>query len=91
MSEPVTSRERDLLQALRRLRRQNGGISPTLDELAAALGLKSKTHIYRMVGRLVGKGHLKTDYAKARVLRVITSSKKWIVEDKRKSKPPDHQ
>ena len=45
---------------------------PTIDEICAATGIKSKSHVHFILGKLVEKGWIAKDDGKARGLRLIT-------------------
>lgn len=56
--EPLTPRQKDVLNAFRDYRATHGDVSPTIMELADLLGL-SKTSVHEHIEALVRKGHLR--------------------------------
>jgi repressor LexA len=56
----MTPRQQDCLEFVRRYVEENG-YSPSYDELRVALGLTSKSVVYRIVNALIGRGHLRRE------------------------------
>jgi len=50
---------------------KNHGVAPSLDEMAAFCGVKSKSHAHRMVDELVWAGYLKRFPNRARGLELV--------------------
>ncbi len=65
----MTPRERDLVEAIRRL--TVNGVTPSYDQLVVALGLGSKSGVHRMVGQLVEKGVLRHGHGRRRNLVIV--------------------
>lgn len=56
---PPTRKARDLLEFIREYAERNGGIAPSFDEMVAALDLRSKSGIARLLDQLEERGHLR--------------------------------
>lgn len=65
----LTRRQTDLLRYLAAAQRQ--GLSPSYDEMAAALGLKSKSGIHRMVEALATRGAIRRLPHRARTIALV--------------------
>lgn len=61
----MTKRQRDLILFIRRYIGEHG-ISPSYDEMKDALGLASKSGIFRMMKALEERGFIDTKYDRAR-------------------------
>lgn len=68
----VTKRQKEIVDFILEYRRREG-VSPTLDEIASALGLNKKT-IYEHLGRLKRRGAVTWRRYEARSLRVLESA-----------------
>lgn len=66
----LTPRESDLL-AFIRLRFAETGIMPCYEEMAAAIGVKSKSNICRLLAGLEQRGHIARIPGRSRALRLI--------------------
>ncbi len=62
----MSPRQRDTLVFIQRYQSENGGASPTLQEIATGLGLKVRNNAQAFVAALEKKGLLKRDSAIAR-------------------------
>lgn len=51
----LTARERDTLDFLRGYLATHGGVGPSMDEIAAALGVQSKANVVRVLNQLEAK------------------------------------
>jgi repressor LexA len=58
MTFGITSRERDALAYIQSYALEHLGVMPSLEEIAAALGLKSRSGAHRIVNGLESRGHL---------------------------------
>ena len=57
MKAPMTKRQKDAFEFIERYINERG-IAPTIDEIAAAIGLRSKSGVSRIVSGLVERGAL---------------------------------
>lgn len=62
--------QRDVIRAIRRLKRSKG-YPPSLDEIAVLLGV-GKSDVHQKLSRLRRDGHVDWDNGKIRTLRVLT-------------------
>jgi SOS-response transcriptional repressor LexA len=62
---------RDLLDFIESYQRANGGVSPNYAEMAAALQLKSKSGINRLLMELRERGFVRTIPNRPRAIEVI--------------------
>ena len=67
---PPTKRQKDLLIALDKLIAANGGISPTNQELAAAMGI-SDGAVSMLIRRLIARGQVRRLPNTARTLQPV--------------------
>lgn len=66
----------------------NGGVAPSLDEIAAGIGQKSKGNIHRIVQSLVASGRLRKLDNRSRAMEVIHKPQRieyWRWDDETKS------
>lgn len=80
----LTPRQLDVLVAIRNYRHLNG-YSPTMEELAAALGT-SKVTVFEHVGALTRKGVIRRDRHKVRSIEIIEGGK--LPDENRPTKLP---
>lgn len=66
----LTRKQRDLLLFIRR-RIEDDGISPSYEEMKAALGLKSKSGIHRLIDALEERGFLRRLPHRARAVEIL--------------------
>lgn len=66
----LTRKQRDLLLFIHR-RIEEGGISPSYEEMKAALGLKSKSGIHRLIDALEERGFLRRLPHRARAIEIL--------------------
>lgn len=66
----LTAKQHELLRFIQQ-RFDDGGISPSFEEMKEALGLKSKSGIHRLISALVERGFLRRLPNRARALEVI--------------------
>lgn len=66
----MTRRQAQLLEFLQASELVNRGVTPSLDEMAAALGLKSKSGIHRILTSLEEQGRIARHYRRARTVIV---------------------
>jgi repressor LexA len=55
----MTERQREMLNYIAGYIDRNGGVSPSFDEMQAALGLKSKSGVHRLIVSLEKHGRIK--------------------------------
>jgi DNA-binding MarR family transcriptional regulator len=66
----LTRRESEALSFIRAYVAASDGVSPSYAEIAAAIGLKAKSGVHRIVVRLEQRGHLRRLAGRARSLAV---------------------
>ncbi len=69
---PITKRQKEALEAIIKLTKAQGGISPSYDEVAAELGVSSNA-IVQLAKRLTARGHLRRLPYAHRSMQVITA------------------
>jgi len=68
----MTRQQSRLLQFIAEYQREHGGeVSPSLDEMGRALGLRSKAGIHRLLTRLEHAGRIARDPRRARSVRLV--------------------
>lgn len=67
----LTPRQAELLRFLSSWQDEGGSVSPTFDQMAGALGLKSKSGIHRLITSLEERGFIQRLPRQARSIRVI--------------------
>ncbi len=68
----MTRQQSRLLQFIAEYRRDHGGeVSPSLDEMALALGVRSKAGVLRLLTRLEDAGRIVRDPHRARSVRLV--------------------
>lgn len=70
----MTHRERELLTFIERYMAEHGGVAPTLDEMGAGVGIKSKSGVHAIVGSLVRQGLLRRTDERHRGLAVVAQA-----------------
>ncbi len=78
----MTPAEQSCLAAIKRL--TIGKVTPSYDQLTAALGLASKSGVHRLVHSLVRQGYIRLNAGKShniRVVRPITVEVSRLVEE----------
>lgn len=65
----MTPKSKQALDVIRAL--TVDGVSPTLDEIASALGLTGKSGVHRMLGQLEREGLIVRDRYAARSIRIV--------------------
>ncbi|MCL2468782.1 MAG: transcriptional repressor LexA [Alphaproteobacteria bacterium] len=66
----LTRKQKELLFLIRK-RLEEGGVSPSFDEMKAALGLRSKSGIHRLVSGLEERGFIRRLPHRARALEIV--------------------
>jgi len=66
----LTAKQSQLLQFIDRRQRETG-VSPSFDEMKAALGLKSKSGVHRLISALEERGFLRRLPNRARALEIL--------------------
>jgi repressor LexA len=72
----MTRRQYDLLTFL--TERGGQGIPPSFDEMRAALGLRSKSGIFRLINALEERGYIRRLQNRARAIEVLAHPKRVI-------------
>lgn len=67
----LTARQLELLRFIRGFQIANGGVSPTLVECAAGIGIQSKSMIHTMLASMEERGAVRTLRGKARAIEII--------------------
>ncbi len=68
----MTRQQSRLLHFIADYQRTHGdGMSPSLDEIGRALGLRSKAGVHRLLTRLEGAGRIARDPGRARSVRLV--------------------
>lgn len=67
----LTRRQQDLLTFIRGYMAEHNSVAPTYEEMAAALDVKSKSNIVRLVTGLRDRGHVDFINRRARTIRII--------------------
>ena len=67
----LTAKQRELLLFIHQRLKDNGGVSPSFDEMKDALKLKSKSGIHRLVSGLEERGFIRRMPHRARALQVL--------------------
>ena len=67
----LTPAQSKALDFIRGYIKENGGVSPSFNEIAAALGLKSKSGASRIVVELERRGHIRRLHHRMRALEVL--------------------
>lgn len=67
----LTPKQAQLLRYLTACQEDGTGVSPTFDQMAAVMGLKSKSGIYRLLSSLQERGFIKRRHGIARSIVVL--------------------
>ena len=67
----MTPRQRDLLAFIASYQNANSGVSPSVDEMAAALGLAGKANVVRLLDVLQERGFIHRLKGRARAIEVL--------------------
>lgn len=67
----MTKKEAELLAFIRAYMTQHAGVSPSYDEMAASMGLQSKSGVCRMINQLEKKGKIRRPKAGVRSIVLI--------------------
>ena len=54
------------------------GYSPSLQDIATGMGLRSRSNMHRMVHSLIEQGYLGLNRSKARTVKLLTKAKEFI-------------
>ena len=68
----MTHKQAELLSYITDYQSFNKGISPSFDEMCAAIGLKSKAGVHRLLVALVERGLIRRQLYRARAIEIIT-------------------
>jgi SOS-response transcriptional repressor LexA len=71
MTFPATQRQGDVLRFIAGYQEAHGGVSPSFEEIAAALGLKGKSCAHWMLDALEERGHVRRLRNRARAIEVL--------------------
>lgn len=69
----LTKRQADCLLFIHAHQRENGGITPSYDEIAAGIGLASKSGVNRLIDELVERGRISRIPARPRAITIISN------------------
>ncbi len=67
----LTVQQRDLLVFIKSYMDTSGSVAPTFEEMATALGLKSRSGIHRLLTRLEERGFIVRRHNQARALTIV--------------------
>src|ERR1700716_1208265 len=70
MPEPLTSRQREILEYLR-FRQKIRSYPPTVREIGQAVGLSSSSTVQNHLNALERKGHIRRDPSQARTVEIV--------------------
>ena len=70
----LTQKQDDLLSYIQDYHRQNGRVSPSFDEMQAAMGLASKSGIHRLLTSLEERGMIRRIKSHARAIEIVGST-----------------
>lgn len=82
----LTQRQRQLLQFIEQFT-QAHGVSPSFEEMRAALNLRSKSGIHRLISGLEERGHLRRLAYRARALEVVRPARDALEDVRRAPRP----
>ncbi len=71
----LTSTQQRLLTFIGEYQRQNGGVSPSFDEMQSAMGLRSKSGVNRLVVGLEERGAIRRMYRRPRAIEILPPPK----------------
>ena len=77
MREPLTPKQHNLVDFVRRYGEQHG-YAPTYEEIRQELGYRSLATVHEHVRALVGKGYLRQERGRSRSLRMM-GEEEWVV------------
>lgn len=69
----ITSRQHDALRFVAGYQEAHGGVSPSFDEIAAALGLRAKSSVSMLLTQLEERGWIRRIKRKARAIELVIS------------------
>ena len=67
----LTPKQHELLSWIAYYMEKSGGVSPSYDEMAIAIGVKSKSTINRIVESLVDRGYIRKALGKTRAITLV--------------------
>lgn len=67
----ITKRQREVLTYIEGYTAKHGGVSPSYEEIAAACGMRAKSHVCRLIEQLEERGRIVRLKYRARALRVV--------------------
>jgi repressor LexA len=70
----MTPRQKQLLDYVRAFTVTNGGVSPTYQQIAAGLGLSSKSTVHMILKTLQSDGHIRFRRGRARSVEIVHQS-----------------
>lgn len=70
----LTPTQREALEFVGRYMKRHGGVSPSYDEIAVGLGLRSKSNVHRIVKALAARGHITVVPGGQRAISLVSSS-----------------
>lgn len=77
----MTPKQKQLLDYIVDYQRRTGGISPSFDEMAVAVGIRSKSGIHRLIGGLEQRGNIRRVAGQARTIRVLAAGHEVTLKD----------
>lgn len=67
----LTQRQADLLRFVSFYIEESGGLSPSLDECAEAIGLNAESRVHYLLNGLEERGHIRRVHGKARGIELV--------------------
>jgi len=74
----LEDRSARLLAFIRKYVAQSGGIAPSFDEMVIGAGVKSKSHVSKLVRRLESEGKIRCLPNKARAMEVVIGAPQYF-------------
>ena len=71
MSVSLTRKQHELLTFIKGYVAENNGVAPSFEEMKRALGLSSKSGIYRLMDAMEARGHIKRSRYRHRSLELV--------------------
>lgn len=79
MTMGLTISQSRCLEAIAQYQADNGGVSPSYDELAAVLGWKAKSQVHTIVVGLEQRGRIRRLRGRRRALEIVDTRSKPVV------------
>ena len=71
MSMSLTPKQAELLSYIERYQTENGGVSPSFEEMMQALNLKSKSGVHRLITALEERRRVIRPYNRSRAIEIV--------------------